>query len=255
MGKLLQFFREFPEVIAVTSSRFDLEMGSSTNPGPENEFLKNRESFLAGKRIPPDRVVMAGLAQGRQVRTVTEIPPERHFPDSDGLVTVVPEIGLTITHSDCFPIFLVEPEQRIIGIAHAGREGVFAGVLGATIQAMGELGAVPKQIHVAIGPGICHQCYVIQDDERGIRRFIETGNERFVSRDGDGTFRGDLLGILREDQIPRLGLKLDRQDEFPPPCTAHPENDRRFFSYRRDRPEPGNGANMISAIMLRRWLG
>ena len=44
-------------------------------------------------------------------------------PGVDGLVTTEKNLFLCVNTADCVPLFFLEPENKIIGIAHAGWKG------------------------------------------------------------------------------------------------------------------------------------
>ena len=50
-------------------------------------------------------------------------------PKADAMATNRPGIALGILAADCAPILLSDPERRVIGAAHAGWGGAFAGVV------------------------------------------------------------------------------------------------------------------------------
>jgi len=57
-------------------------------------------------------------------------------PVADALFTDVPDLALGVLVADCAPVLIADPEARIIGAAHAGREGMAAGVVLALVHAM-----------------------------------------------------------------------------------------------------------------------
>lgn len=79
----------------------------------------------------------------------------------DAMVTDRPSVLLAVTVADCVPVFFVDPQQRLLGLAHAGWRGTAAGVVGATMEAMCGLGANPASLHVHLGPAICGACYEV----------------------------------------------------------------------------------------------
>ena len=67
--------------------------------------------------------------------------PDDARPQADALVTDRPGLALGIVTADCAPVLLADREAGVIGAAHAGWKGAFAGVIEATVAAMEELGA------------------------------------------------------------------------------------------------------------------
>jgi copper oxidase (laccase) domain-containing protein len=64
------------------------------------------------------------------------------------------------------PVLLAAPgpDGPVLGVAHAGRKGVRAGVVGATVEAMRDLGADPGAGQAHVGPAVCGRCYEVTAD-------------------------------------------------------------------------------------------
>lgn len=82
-------------------------------------------------------------------------------PDADALVTTDPDVVLVVRVADCVPVLLADAEAGVVAAAHAGRPGMLAGVVPATVAAMHELGA--RDIHAWIGPHVCGGCYEVPE--------------------------------------------------------------------------------------------
>jgi len=126
----------------------------------------------------------------------------------------------------------------VVAIAHAGWRGLAAGVIEATIGAMG----VPAARVVAwLGPAIGPQAYEIGEEVRAA----------FLERDAraaaafrparPGHWRLDLYAIARQ-RLASSGVTRVSGGEL---CTA--SDPASFFSYRRDKA----GERMAAAIWLR----
>ena len=85
--------------------------------------------------------------------------PDR--PKADAMVTRVPGLALGIATADCGPILFADPENRVVGAAHAGWKGAAGGICRATIDAMVRLGARRETIRAVIGPTISGANYEI----------------------------------------------------------------------------------------------
>jgi polyphenol oxidase len=74
---------------------------------------------------------------------------------ADGLVTADPRVCLGIHVADCGPVFLVDPEKRVIALLHSGRRGTDLGITSAAIEKMRrEFGSDPARLVVQLGPCI-----------------------------------------------------------------------------------------------------
>jgi YfiH family protein len=133
----------------------------------------------------------------------------------------------------------------VIGAAHAGWKGAFAGVIEATVAAMEARGAKRDRIAAAIGPVIARKSYEV--DESFFRRFLEAepANEHFFSPGREGHHQFDIEAYV----LARLGeAGVTRAEALGLDTYADPD---RFYSYRRatHRGEPDYG-RQISLIAL-----
>src|SRR5262245_61252093 len=81
-------------------------------------------------------------------------------PVADGLVTAGRRgVALLVRIADCVPVLLADSTTEVLGVAHAGRVGMAAGVVPRTVQRMRELGA--ERISAWMGPHICGRCYEV----------------------------------------------------------------------------------------------
>ncbi len=137
--------------------------------GPEGDVLTLGGAHGRAGRPPGVSVVEADLgirlALVRQVhgRDVVAVGAENvdqvAQQEADAMVTATPGIGLAVRVADCVPVLFADWQAGMIGAAHAGRVGLAAGVLQATVVALRERGATDLQAW--IGPHICGQCYEV----------------------------------------------------------------------------------------------
>jgi polyphenol oxidase len=85
-------------------------------------------------------------------------------PEADGLATALPGVALLVRAADCVPVLLADPERAVVGAAHAGRQGLVAGVVPATVDRMRSLGAV--DVVAWVGPHVCGSCYEVPAEMR-----------------------------------------------------------------------------------------
>lgn len=85
------------------------------------------------------------------------------LPVADAIVTTRDECGpgvaLLVRVADCLPVVFVDRQRNTVGVAHAGREGLLAGVLRETVTAMRDRGAA--DIDAWVGPHVCGRCYEV----------------------------------------------------------------------------------------------
>lgn len=167
-------------------------------------------------------------------------------PRADAVATKAPGIALGVLTADCAPVLLLEPDAKVIAVAHAGWRGALSGVTDAAVAAMERLGATRQGILAAVGPCIAQGSYEVGPEFPG--QFVEqaaNAKSYFAKGDRDGHWQFDLAGYVVA-RLQALGLGH----------VAAPEHDtyadaERFFSYRRSchRDEPDYG-RCISAIAL-----
>jgi polyphenol oxidase len=154
----------------------------------------------------------------------TADPAEPAEPGADAMYTDAAGLALGVLAADCAPVLLADPRARIVGAAHAGREGMAAGVVTELLAAMSAAGADPARVHAVIGPHICGGCYEVPERMRAAVAEKEP-EAACVTRAGTP---GIDVGSGIEAQLARAGVRTVTRD---PRCTAEtPE----LYSYRRD---------------------
>jgi YfiH family protein len=205
-------------------------------PGLRHGFLDAADS--AGGDDWPAALARLGvdgtLVTPRQVhgiRVVEARPGER--PDADALVTWRGGVLVGVVTADCVPVLLVDRARRTSGAVHAGWRGMAAGVLEATVAAIGG-GA----IEAAIGPAIGGCCYEVGPEVRAA----------FVARTGDTALLAWRPGPRREHVDLRTAARLLLAAagvgaiDVLGPCTAC---DHAHHSFRRDGPRAGRQLSFV----------
>ena len=169
-------------------------------------------------------------------RPLAAEPAGQRLPEADAFFTDVPGLGLGVLVADCAPVLLADPEARIVGVAHAGREGMAAGVVTELLSAMSAAGGDPARMHAVIGPHICGGCYEVPAElrDRIAGKVPESG---CVTRKGTP---GVDVGAGVEAQLARAGVAFVSSD---PRCTAETPF---LYSYRRD----GRAGRLAGLIWL-----
>ncbi|AKM09047.1 peptidoglycan editing factor PgeF [Croceicoccus naphthovorans] len=178
------------------------------------------------------------------VRIDTPFPLDAR-PEADAMVTDRPGVLLGILTADCAPVLLADTQAGVIGAAHAGWRGAFAGVCDHTAAAMEELGADRSRIAAAIGPCIAQASYEV--DEGFYLRFLaeDEAFDRFFKPGRVGHHQFDLASFVAAD-LAKAGVtrvEITGHDTY--------ADETRFFSYRRatQAGESGYG-RQISLIGL-----
>lgn len=162
--------------------------------------------------------------------------------EGDGLITDLSNIVLMTYHADCVPIYFLDKEQRVVGLAHGGWRGSFDNISGNMAYAFIEkFNSKPQDILVAIGPSIGPCCYEISKELGD--KFIEKYNDfQDILIKRDSSIYLDLWK-LNYLQVKRVGI-LDKNIILSNTCTSC--NIDKFYSYRKETTKD----RMVAAISL-----
>jgi len=227
------FVHGFPERTGGVSTglRASLNLGKRWGDD-ENNVEENRRLLAAHAGYDPEQLQIMRHVHGTNVWRVGEpLPDPAEF---DGLVTdrVGPVLGAFA--ADCIPLLFADPVARVIGSAHAGWRGTVQGVATNVVSRMGELGATPANIRVALGPSIGPECFEVGPEV--VEQFRAAfGDVPGMVVPGPAKEHIDLRVAMRT-QLERAGIRAEHIDSAPP-CTKC--EGARFFSYRRDGKDGG----------------
>jgi YfiH family protein len=199
--------------------------GSRDDPA---KVAENRAIAAGRLGLPAERLVTCHQIHGTAVIAVV-LPWRRDAnPRADGMVSAVPGIALGVLAADCAPVLFADPSAGIIGAAHGGWRGTLAGVMEATVAAMGALGAAPERIRAGIGPCIAQPSYEVGPEFHANFTAADQGSSGFfIAAARPGHFLFDLGGYTAH----RLTqLRLARIERAPHDTAAE---EALFFSYRR----------------------
>ncbi|WP_372736213.1 peptidoglycan editing factor PgeF [Nocardioides sp.] len=163
---------------------------------------------------------------------VVEGRPTSARPHADGMVCAQPGVTLIVRAADCVPVLFLAPNQSVIGAVHAGRPGLVAGIVPATVRSMRDLGA--GKIQAWIGPHVCGRCYEVPAQ---MRAEVAAKVPAAYGETSWGTPSVDLGAGIRA-QLEDLGVSVHDQSQ----CTRE---STRLFSYRRDGEHAGRHAGLI----------
>jgi YfiH family protein len=139
----------------VSAPPFDTLDLTRSGEGREEELRTNLRRLADAFGV--DGFATMTQVHGREVREASGAGPVEGT--CDALVTSAADVALCVRVGDCVPVVLADVAGSTIGVAHAGRPGVVAGVVPAAVGAMRERGA--KTIHAWIGPHVCGGCYEV----------------------------------------------------------------------------------------------
>lgn len=169
-----------------------------------------------------------------------EHPFYNKISECDALITDRENIPLMVMVADCLPLLFFDPKQKVIAVAHAGRNGTFLGIGAKVAERMIQrYGCRAENILVAIGPGIHSCCYEVGPEIVDI--VTKSYGEKYVKKRSGKMFLD--LPQMNFDQLMDAGI--DAQNiEISACCSCC---DEAYFSYRRE----GTTGRFAGVMMLR----
>jgi polyphenol oxidase len=169
------------------------EQWSSLNLGGTNgdsraNVIENRKRIFQVMDRDVESIFDVWQVHGTEtVCTDRPRPLDSAHQQADIILTDRPEITLFMRFADCVPIFLYDPEKRVIGIVHAGWQGTVKKAPAVAVQRMvSAYGCRAENILAGIGPSIGAHHYQVGDDvvHRARGAFKEQADEVLIKRDG-----------------------------------------------------------------------
>ena len=209
--------------------------------------LENRARVAAALRC--DSVVSLRQVHGIVVHEINQKSHANNILQGDGMVTREKGVALGILGADCAPVLFLDPENRVIGAAHAGWKGALIGITDQVIVVMNSLGAETGNILAVIGPAIGPLSYEVGIEvEDQVLRQSGTGFDDCFSAAREAHKRMFDLPLYVEKRLQKAGItEIHRMLEDT--CS----DERQFFSYRRacHKGESRYG-RQVSAIYLKK---
>ncbi len=160
----------------------------------------------------------------------------------DGLITNAPNFALHTVYADCVPIFIVDPVNKAVGVAHAGWRGTVNRIAQSLLEAMTDsYGTTPETCLAGIGPSIGPCCFEVGKEVT--YTFIKAfGNKPFYLERSTGT--KDYIDLWKTNAyiLEELGIPSDAIICAEMCTCCNPEY---FYSYRRDQGVTGRMAGII----------
>ncbi|MFE4836141.1 laccase domain-containing protein [Arthrobacter sp. NPDC056691] len=157
--------------------------------------------------------------------------PAPPAPTADALVSLGKPLAVMV--ADCIPLVLVGDGAAgaVLAAVHAGRPGLFSGVIPAAVEEMRAAGAT--DIRAWLGPSVCGNCYEVPAELRDEVAAVLPSTRSTTTW---GTPALDLPAGAAS-QLDALGVRI----EYRGPCTLENES---LFSYRRDS-QSGRFAGLV----------
>lgn len=178
----------------------------------------NRE--VLAEKMSVKNLVFMNQIHGDHIETITAKNIGKTM-ECDGMITNLKDTALCVMVADCMPILFYDSSQKVIAVAHAGRNGVYLKIANSVIEKMiADFNCHVKNIKVFMGPSIKPCCYEVKND-------VTKGFENYLHVKGEKIF----LDIAQKciDDLKNIGI-YDCNINKSPICTCC---DKNYFSYRR----------------------
>lgn len=219
--------------------------------------MENHRRFAKAVGYDERKLVFSDQVHTTKIHKVTEedcgkgIIKESDIIGIDGLVTNVPGIPLITFYADCVPLFFSDPVRKVVALAHSGWRGTVARIGACMLDYMKqEYGSDPADVHCAIGPSICQECYEISEDvaeefrkeftSEQCRDFLRPGKE---TPEKETKYQLDLWKVNQYILL-EAGIKKEHLETTDICTCCNPEL---LFSHRASQ---GKRGNLGAVIML-----
>jgi len=197
-----------------------LNLGDRVGDHPQ-AVADNRQALIAAAGLPAEPVWLEQV-HGVNVADLDEPGP---YGPADAAVTRRAKRVCAILTADCLPVVFATESGDTIAAAHAGWRGLSAGVIEATVQA---IGASPQHLIVWLGPAIGPQHFEVGAEVRQAFIRADPGDVDAFEKNAQRRFMADLAWLARR-RLKRLGIsRVHGGGE----CTYARAD--RYFSHRRD---------------------
>jgi hypothetical protein len=219
----LAFTDRYDGVSAVPFDSLDLALAGDDDPEARRRNVELLvEDFAPGAELA-DMEQVHGTRVGRAGGSREQC---------DALVTDRADVVLMVRVADCVPVLLADVGAGVIGAAHAGRNGVRDGVVGACAERMRAMGAL--ELTAWVGPHICGACYEVPAE---LQAEVAAAEPATRSTTSWGTPSLDLgAGVVA--QLARAGASVVEVSR----CTRESPG---LYSFRRDGARAGRSAGVI----------
>ena len=188
--------------------------------------LQNRKVFITNLGFDVNKLVIPSQVHSKRVKMVKS---PCLLKETDGVMSNVKNVVLSIQVADCIPLFLFNPISHQFGMIHSGWRGTAQCIGPNAIHIMETHGDNAKDVMAIIGPSIGQCCFEVGPEVTAQfdRSYSTKGKNDRMMLDLKNVVKNQMLdnGLLEKN------ILVDNQ------CTYCEKE--YFFSYRRDGQETG----------------
>lgn len=220
-----------------------LNLGFSTGDCPQN-VMKNRAIFYDALKLSESQIAAVCQIHSDKVVSIKQESDILLYSGvgADAQVTALKNVALLGLFADCLAIFLFDPVNKVIGLAHAGWRGTVLKIADKTLKKMVEdYETDPADCFVALSPSAGPCCYEVGEDvAKSVRKSFGCCSGLLIPNN-KGKWNLDLWNanakVLQEAGIKKENIIISRI------CTICNQN--MFFSYRGSGGLTGRMAALI----------
>lgn len=224
-----------------TDPQVPVWMSFGTRASGNARHASEIQSFLKRQNITSEHLIIPQQTHSDTICEVTAENITTPFSATDGLITAVPQVVLSVRTADCVPVIYIDYQAQLIGISHQGWKGTLQNMMKKMLVAMQSRGA--RNISVFIGPCISVNAYGILQER------VDAFASAFPQ------FRSSILKVFNHQWHLDLGLLNQLQAEEAgatsverlPVCTySQPDL---FYSFRGEGT--ALSGQLLHTVMLR----
>ena len=206
----------------------------------QQEVEGNLLAICRARNLDPQALVQAQQIHATSVKKVGAADREKTISGADSLITDDPGVCLMLRVADCIQIYLFDPLNRAIGIAHSGWRGSIGKIILVTIMNMNEqFGSNPNDLIIALGPSLLDCCHIMREEPLQAK-LPEWG--QFIRKQDNG-YCVDVPGFVKKTAA-QAGVK-EENVFLSTVCTAMQDS---LFSHARST-ETGEPSGRFAALI------
>ena len=168
--------------------------------------IENYRLFCDATDIDFHSLTFTSQTHTNNVRIITKkdvgvgIHKPQDMNNIDALATNEKGITLVTFHADCIPIFVVDPINKAIGLAHSGWRGTASKIIENLLKAMQKnYLSLPEKLICCIGPGIEKSCFEV---DVLVKEEFEKSNiscwNKYIQKKSNEKYLIDLPGLNKQ---------------------------------------------------------
>ncbi|MHC1784821.1 MAG: peptidoglycan editing factor PgeF [Anaerolineaceae bacterium] len=213
-----------------------------TNGDSRANIIENRKRIFDAMQRNVESIFDVWQVHGVEtICTDQPRPLDAAHQQADIILTDKPEITLFMRFADCVPIFLYDPQRRVIGIVHAGWQGTVKKAASVAVLKMVSIyGCKAENILAGIGPSIGPHHYQIGEDvEHRVRSAFKSDADLLLTQK-NGSWYFDLWQANRLN-LEKAGIN---SIEIAGICTAC--NTMDWYSHRAENGKTGRFGALLA---------